>query len=282
MSRRVLWLVASLFVASAVLLVVFLLRPVARLATIDGYGRLVSYPGKVATPCPAQDQRTAVIFVAGQSNVANYAERHQTTAYKDRVFAFFDGACTIAGSPLLGADSHEGESLTPMADELIRSGRYDRVVLAPVAVGGTQIARWVDGDLAPVLRQALDAVQARYKVTHAIWHQGEDDALKGVSAADYRRSFDELLARWRAQGMTAPVFLSVTTRCYPGWTADNPVAQAQRSLPDPARGLYPGPDTDALLSATDLRGGACHHSVRGQARVAKLLAAALLAVNRAP
>ena len=282
MSRLAFWLVVCLFVASAGLLSVFLLRPAARVALFDGHGRLVSYPGKVTTPCPQQDPRTAVIFVAGQSNVANYGERRQATAFRDRVFAFFDGACTIAGSPLLGADSHEGESLTPMADELIRSGRFDRVVLAPVAVGGTEIARWVEGDLAPVLRQALDAVQSRYKVTHAIWHQGENDALKGVSAEDYRRSFDELLGRWRAQGMTAPVFISVTTRCYPGWMADNPVAQAQRALPDPARGLHPGPDTDSLLSPTELRGGACHHNAQGQARVAKLLAASLLAVNQAP
>lgn len=282
MGRRVFWLVVSLFVASAGLLVTFLMRPATRLAALDGHGRLVSYPGKLTTPCPQQDPRTAVIFIAGQSNVANYGEKRQATAFGDRVVAFFNGACTIAASPLLGADSHEGESLTPMADELIRSGRFDRVVLAPVAVGGTEIARWVDGDLAPVLRQALDAVQARYKVTHAIWHQGENDALKGVSAADYRRSFDELLGRWRAQGLTAPVFISVTTRCHPGWMADNPVAQAQRGLPDPARGLYPGPDTDTLLSTSELRGGACHHNVKGQAQMAKLLAAALLAVNQAP
>jgi len=224
----------------------------------------------------------AVIFVAGQSNAANFGEKRQTTAFGDRVVAFFAGACAIAASPLLGAASNEGESLTPMADALIRSGRFDRVVLAPVAVGGTEIARWVDGDLAPVLRQALDAVQARYRVTHAIWHQGENDALKGVSAAEYRRSFDELLGRWRAQGMAAPVFVSVTTRCYPNWMADNPVALAQRSLPDPARGLHPGPDSDALLPASELRDGACHHNAAGQAHLAKLMAAALLAVDPAP
>jgi hypothetical protein len=251
-------------------------------ALFDGHGRLVSYPGKVTTSCPQQDPRTAVIFVAGQSNVANYGERRQATAFRDRVFAFFDGACTIAGSPLLGADSHEGESLTPMADELIRSGRFDRVVLAPVAVGGTEIARWVEGDLAPLLRQALDVLQGRYKVTHAIWHQGETDAAEGVSAADYRSRFATLLDRWREQGMSGPVFVSITTRCDPAWKPGNPVAQAQRSLPDPARGLHRGADTDAELSPGDLRDGLCHHTATGQARVAKLLAAALLAVDATP
>ena len=249
---------------------------------VDVHDRLISFPGKAAIPCPTQDPRTAVIFVAGQSNAANSGEKRQATAFRDRVVAFFEGACTVAASPLLGATALEGESLTPMADELIRSGRFDRVVLAPVAVGGTEIARWVDGDLAPVLRQALDAVQARYKITHAIWHQGETDADDGTSAADYRRRFDTLLGRWRAQGMAAPVLVSVTTRCDPAWKADNPVALVQRSLPDPARGLYPGADSDAQLPSAELRGGECHHNAKGQAHLAKLLAAALLAVDPAP
>ena len=90
-----------------------------------------------------------------------------------------------------------------------------------------------------------------------------------------------MLGRLRAQGMAAPVFISVTTRCYPNWIADNPVALAQRSLPDPARGLHPGPDSDALLPAAELRDGACHHNAQGQAHLAKLLAAALLGVDPA-
>ena len=278
MARRAVWL-AVLLVAALGFIAMRYLSPQP---AFDAFGRLTSYPGKTAVPCPPQDKRTAVIFVAGQSNAANYGEKRQTTAYGDRVLAFFDGACMIAASPLLGADSQDGESLTPMADELIRSGRYDRVVLAPVAVGGTEIARWVEGDLAPVLRQSLDAVQARYKVTHAIWHQGENDAFIGSSAADYRRSFDILVARWRAQDMAAPVFVSVTTRCYPNWTPDNPVALAQRSLPDLARGIHRGPDSDAALPASELRDGACHHNAVGQAHLAKLFAAALLAVDPAP
>ena len=278
MTRRAWWLLVAVLAALGLLA----WRLLGGAPQVDGHGRLTFYPGKTVVPCPPQAPRTAVIFVAGQSNAANFGEKRQTTAFGDRVVAFFGGACTIAASPLLGADSNEGESLTPMADELIRSGRFDRVVLAPVAVGGTEIARWVDGDLAPVLRQALEAVQARYRVTHAIWHQGEADAEKGTSATDYKRSFDLLLARWRAQGMAAPVFVSVTTRCDPAWRPGNPVALALRSLPDPARGLYPGPDSDAELPSAELRGGECHHNAQGQAHLAKLLASALLAVDPAP
>jgi hypothetical protein len=254
----------------------------AQEAAFDAAGRLTSFPGKAMVPCPQQGPRTAVVFVAGQSNAGNHGEKRQVTAFGDRVVAFFNGAFSIAASPMPGASSDEGESLTPMGDELIRSGRFDRVVLAPVVVGGTAIARWVDGDLAPVLRQGLDAVQARYRVTHAIWHQGETDAAEGVSAADYRSRFATLLDRWREQGMSGPVFVSITTRCDPAWKPGNPVALAQRSLPDPARGVYPGADSDALIPAAELRGGTCHHNAAGQAHLAKLLAAALLGVDPTP
>ena len=71
------------------------------------------------------------------------------------------------------------------------------VVLAPLAVGGTQIARWAEGDLAPLAQQALAFLQARYRVTHAIWHQGENDQgadgpTGGYGYENYRQSYPSL------------------------------------------------------------------------------------------
>jgi hypothetical protein len=46
---------------------------------MDWFGRLLSHPGKIEIPCPAQDNRTAVLLVTGQSNAANYqGQRHQS------------------------------------------------------------------------------------------------------------------------------------------------------------------------------------------------------------
>ena len=55
------------------------------------------------------------------------------------------------------------------------------------------------------------------------------------------------------------------------------MAQAQRALPDPAVGLYPGPDTDALIPVDERMDRDCHYRAAGQAHFAQLWAQALLA-----
>ena len=273
---------ALLFAALCILVVIAFglrrFRPVEEAPAMDVYGRLTHFPGKATVACPQQDARTAVVLVIGQSNVANQAEYSQTTAFGERVTAFFDGSCTIAASPLLGATGTGGESLTPMGDELIRSGRYDRVVLVPVAIGGSEIERWARGDLRNMLLRVVDQAAQTWKITHVVWHQGESDGA--TAAADYVADFRTVLAALRSHGLAAPVFVSVATRCTilnPGWSAGNPIADAQLSLPDPAAGLYPGPNTDALIPLEERMDRDCHFRAAGQAHFGKLLARALLA-----
>jgi hypothetical protein len=66
------------------------------------------------------------------------------------------------------------------------------------------------------------------------------------------------------------MFVSVATKCLPlrqDWQRDNPIADAQRSLPDAAQGVFAGIDTDALLGPEDREGG-CHLSASGQEKFA--------------
>ena len=278
MTRRTVLMFAAFCACVALALGLRAFRPVEMSPAEDVYGRLTYFPGKTMVACPKQDARTAVVLVVGQSNVANQGEALQMTAFGDRVTGFFDGACSVAASPLLGATGTGGESLTPMADALIHSGRYDRVVLVPVAVGGSEIERWEKGDLTNMLLRAVDRTEQSFKLTHMIWNQGESDGA--VSAEDYTKSFRVVLAALRAHGLTAPVFVSVATRCTilnPGWEAGNPVARAQLALPDPGAGLYPGPDTDALIPAEERMDRDCHFKAAGQAHFGELLARALLA-----
>ncbi len=120
---------------------------IANGAVFDRYGRLADFPGKATVACPAQDARTAVVLAIGQSNIANETEPPQDASVHPNVFNFYQGRCVGAASPLLGASGTGGEWLTLLGDALIRSGRYDRVVLIPAAVGGQRIARFADGDL---------------------------------------------------------------------------------------------------------------------------------------
>ena len=240
----------------------------------DGHGRLVSSLGKTPIACPAQDARTAVILFIGQSIQSNTAGQRFVSAHGDRVAAWFDGKCEIAASPLLGASEAMGEALTPTGNRLVARGAFDRVVLVPSAIGGTSIARWgAGGDLNRMLAGVLASVGRTYRITHVVWHQGEDDFSAGLSGADYTRHFHEMLATIRAGGVEAPVFVSVATRCDDDfrWRPDNPIARAQRALVDPRLNVLAGVDTDALLDPVDRYDG-CHLGASGVARYADALA----------
>ena len=236
----------------------------------DRFERLARYPGKTPTACPGQTPRSAVILAIGQSNIANFAEKPAVTAFPDRVFNFFNGACFVARSPLLGAGGERGEWLTSLGDELVRSGRYDSVTIAPAAIGGVPISRFAYGDLGGMLDDTVEKLVAAHHVTHVIWHQGESDFRDGTSAPAYRAAFLKIAARLRDKGITAPIFVSVATRCLPmrsDWAAGNDIARALRLLPGGEAGLSPGVDSDAFDQSA-AQYDACHLSAAGEAMLA--------------
>lgn len=242
----------------------------------DRYGRLAAYPGKEAAACPSQDARTAVILAAGQSNIANHAGAPARTAFPEKVFGFYDGQCAPAASPLLGATNVGGEWLSLLGDALIRSGRYDRVVLVPASVGGQPIFRFAEGDLGQMLDETATRVSKRYRVTHVIWHQGESDYAGETETEAYRAMFLKIVERLRAKGIDAPVFVSVATYCPPmrDWKDGNAIQAAQRALPDEKVGVWPGVDSDAFDPKTS-RSDNCHFSAAGQAAMAEAQAKAI-------
>ena len=123
-----------------------------------------------------------------------------------------------------------------------------------------------------MLEGVLDRLKAQYRITHIVWHQGEDDFSRGVSTDAYQTAFLTLVDAIRRHGVNAPILVSVTSRCDDDskWKPDNPVANALRALPDPARSLYAGVDTDALLLPID-RFDNCHLGATGVKKYAEAL-----------
>jgi hypothetical protein len=240
----------------------------------DDYGRLVAYPGKIEAACPAQTERTGVLLAIGQSNVANHAAARITTRHGRKVLNFFAGKCSIAASPLLGATGDGGEFLTMLADRLVDDGVYDTVIIVPAGVGGTPISRWqAGGDLNAMLTMTLRELAGRYRVTDVVWHQGESDFANATTSEAYAAAFASLVATLAQDGVVAPVFSAVATRCGPSWRADNPVARAQRGLAADGR-IHVAADTDALLAPED-RYDECHFSESGQRKTATAYATAI-------
>ncbi|HEY4041131.1 MAG TPA: sialate O-acetylesterase [Rhodopila sp.] len=228
----------------------------------DRFGRLRRYPGKNEIACPLQDEATAVLLVAGQSNAAN-AQGQRYESPDDRVVNFFEGRCYRAASPLLGADGRRGESWTLLGTKLVRAGLYNSVILVPAAVGGSPIRRWVaGGDLSTMLTEVIRATKGRYTITGVLWDQGATDFALRTPEDRYRSELKSLIDQVRAEGVTAPFFI---TRCSvggEGWTEDNPIARAQAALAD-GKTIFDGPNTDHDVTPFDRYDG-YHFSASGQ------------------
>ena len=249
-------------------------------AVHDSHGRLVSYPGKTEKPCPPQTARTAVILAIGQSNVANHAAARVATRHPAAVLNYFDGKCYVAASPLLGASGDSGEFLTLLADRLIKDDVYRNVIIVASGIGGMPIALWQrNGNLNDMLIRTLKGLPPGYTVTQVIWQQGESDFLDATPAADYVASFRSLVDVLTENGVDAPLYIAVSTKCGP-WTADNPIAAAQRSLVDNRR-VFLGVDTDSLLARDD-RHDDCHFAESGQRKTAAAYADAIRRSRRLP
>lgn len=244
---------------------------------LDRWGRLETLPGKHELACPRQDARVAVLVVAGQSNAGNHGEARPPVARGERIVNLHRGRCWLAASPLLGATGPGAAYWDLLAAQLIDSGRYDHVVLAPFAVGGSRAARWAEGgDLHADWMAMLSQVQRSYRITHILWHQGEADFLMRTPPGDYETQIGSMSRSIRALGIDAPLHIATATRCtLAPWTPDTPIAQAQRRLAALLPGAAPGPDADAVWAPGD-RFDDCHLSPSGQTAMARQWARRLL------
>lgn len=241
----------------------------------DAYGRLIAYPDKVEVSCPRQTASTAVILAIGQSNAANHAAKRVVTRDVGAVLNYFGGKCYVASSPLLGATGEGGEFLTLLADRLVSDGLYRNVVIVSSGIGGSPISRWQrDGDLNEMLLATLKTLPPGYKVTEIVWHQGESDFARLTSANDYAKSFNALVGTLAENGIDAPIYASVSTKCGDSWKADNPTTTGQRAVIDNKR-IFLGADTDTLLADADRQADKCHFAESGQSKTAESYAEAI-------
>lgn len=233
------------------------------------FGRLVSYPGKKRIACPAQTARTRVLLVGGQSNAANKGGQRFASRHPGQVINYFDGQCFEAASPLLGAQGSGGEYWTMVGDQLVEQGA-DRVILIPTAIFATSVRKWAPGGkLHPILLDAVKSASAAHlTITDIVWDQGEEDHMSGTGGEEYADRFRALVQSLRDHGVGAPVYVATATRCgLSNWAPSNPVADAQRALPDERLKIRRGPDMDAFRQTAD-RYDDCHLSAVGQVKSA--------------
>lgn len=257
----------------------FLAGLISAVLLLEGYHRFREWqvqPLPVSLPSRAEvsrakfsqeGKRTMVALLFGQSNAANEGE--SPTVANERVFNVFNGRLFRAEDPLLGSTGRGGSVWTRLGDEIIEHKLYDEVVFVPMAVSASAIARWSPGgDIHPKLVQRIrEAKSMGLTFTHLLWHQGESDAENKTAKAAYQEAFHAMLDSIRREGVTAPVHVSVATRCKRE-RPNRTIQEAQTELVSPLKGIFAGPNTDTL--GLEYRFDGCHFSDEGLRQAAKL------------
>ena len=167
----------------------------------------------------------------------------------------------FAAGPLEAAVTNKAMGFSPPADKegMVGYGTFARVVVAPIAVGGSSVKRWAPGgDLDDRIAATLRSLEATgLPPTHVLWHQGETDVR--MPGAEYGEHFRAMLEAARADGLDAPVFVAQASICKN--QGSDELRRAQRELAQ-LPGVHEGPNTDAL-DRFRWRRDLCHFSGPG-------------------
>jgi hypothetical protein len=246
--------------------------------------------GRMEVPCNGTGGNQLTVLVAGQSGAANSGGEAGYTAGEAVVnFNFLDGKCYRAADPLLGATGTSGSIWSRLGDRLVDANAGLRVVLIPVAVGGTSINRWSQGgDLNERLRLALSGAQeAGLVITHVFWEQGQSDARTAPAwskrrskkfvmyreSADqapwytmrrdvYRTHFESIRETIRGTGLSPTFFVATSSMCSNDGSPE--IRAAQEEIIGEKEDVRPGPNYDLIhRSNRALFPDDCHLSREG-------------------
>jgi hypothetical protein len=183
------------------------------------------------------------------------------------------GNCFSAIDRLLGTDGSGSSFLPRLGDLLIQSGEFNRVIVVSIAVGGASIF-----DLASIHLGRIDNLikklqQAGITPTHFLFQQGETDAVRNTTAAEYLASLIKLVRKFRSAGYQAPFYVALSTKCDEAHPRNRLVIRiAQAAARDIDLNIRRGPDTD-MIGNSGRAHGHCHMNEIGTLAQAALWAA---------
>ncbi len=230
---------------------------------------------KVAVNCKQfVEKETAIFLTFGQSNAANYGIPGFDPGPGVFNFNFFDGKCYEAKDPLLGTSGDKGSVWTRLGEKLIQQGLVHRILIVPIAAGGTSIKSWIPGQENFIrIEKTVSLLQSlQLHPTHWLWHQGEADAGR-LTKEEYQESFWKMEQGIRDLGIQEPLFVAVTSICHD--RGSEKIRQAQQELAHSRPNIFPGPNTDDIVYVWERRDG-CHFSEEGLEKHADMWVTALV------
>lgn len=253
-------------------------------------------------------KKTLVLVTVGQSNLQNIAPTNfiPTNEAKIDNFNIHDTALYAIGpagllgcsSTSLGAPYGNGNVAGRIADTLITNAKFDRVILVPIAIGGTDIRFWAPGlsdsptggpsplsDLSSRFPIALRMLAARGitpstpGVTFAaVWGQGEAQIASPLTQAAYQTYLTSYMDFVDAAGFAGGRWF-IMQQTWNGGATSAPVRAAQLAVCTGGT-RFTGGDADALNSSNRLADN-IHFSDAGMAVYASLIVSKM-ALSGAP
>lgn len=265
-------------------------------------GSIYGYINRVTigkTPRAAQTLNTAVknlvLFCVGTSNDANVdpsAYAAVNTSALDN-FNVEDGTIYPAVDPQLGTTLVVASSVgvgcpaLRIADVLVNTGKFARVVIVPLGIGASTSAEWATGRFSTRLPIAIGRLAARGIVegTNVTFTSlcGLGELDHGVAQATFQANVGTLITASRTAGMASGLWL-IAKKTYLSGSADATIQAAQAALVNHGAGIWAGPDADALIGNT-CSGSACrqadntHWSTNGSLSYASAWLTALAATG---
>lgn len=231
-------------------------------------------------------QNTLVLIVAGQSNWTNITPTTYLPTNSSAIdqFNVYDGGSYSIGSGVLGASFAAGYGLgnlsVRVADTLITNGKFDRVIIVNIGVGGSSVADWATGNISTrnkvaMLRLASRGIDPAIPgVTFAyLWGQGENDTALATSQAAYSASLTAVLGQLSGIGFSGRYFI-----CKETWATGSVSAAVQAAQTGILNGstIFSGGDLDTL-NATNRQADNTHFNDTGAAAAAGLVISAMAA-----
>lgn len=226
--------------------------------------------------------KTLVLLGIGQSQLGNTSPTVFVPANSSVIdnMNIHDGALYSIAGRMLGCTTTSGGNgnvLAKIADLFIADGRFGRVILVPVAVGGTVAGNWEPTggyeDRIPVAMRRLAArgiTPTTPGVTFGLlWGDGESDGQAGTTAVNYTASFNRMLTIATNAGFSGRVF--VTRETWIAGTTYSTIQNAQTALVNGTT-IFSGGNWDSL-DATNRQADNTHWNGTG------LLAAGTLTYN---
>lgn len=160
-------------------------------------------------------EKTLVLIIAGQSlstGLTTATYNPTNTSKLDNFNApnglMYDAKNVLLGTTWNGSLATSANFNLAIADGVISNGKFNRVILVPVAIPGSSLATWTTNVIgtdpvgyyrainSAILKLASQGVTPSTPgVSFLIkWNQGESDCAAGTSQAAYTASFQKLMA----------------------------------------------------------------------------------------